>query len=59
MKSAAKEAYDRRKKELAGTLALVKDVVQYALSACVPDPDWGDVGDLTHLHDQLRRALER
>ena len=25
MKSAAKEAYDRRKKELAGTLALVKD----------------------------------
>ena len=59
MKSAAKEAYDKRKKELRNTFDLVNDVVQYALSACIPDPSWSNVGDLTHLHDQLQRALER
>ena len=55
--SVAKKAYEIQRKELRITFDLVSDVVKCALSACVPDPDWGDVGDLTCLKEKLLTTL--
>ena len=53
----AKQAYQKQRKETARLFAQLKDNVQYILSACIPRPDYSDVGDLEHLNEQLRRAL--